>query len=65
MPGRERPARIAIDQHAPRVVGLIVFFLYLATACPTVYFGDSGELIAAADSLGVAHPPGYPIYTLL
>ena len=36
-----------------------------ATACPTVYFGDSGELIAAADSLGVAHPPGYPIYTLL
>jgi len=65
MPGRERPARIAIDQHAPRVVGLIVFLLYLATACPTVYFGDSGELIAAADSLGVAHPPGYPIYTLL
>jgi hypothetical protein len=27
--------------------------------------GDSGELICAARVLGVAHPPGYPLYTLL
>jgi 4-amino-4-deoxy-L-arabinose transferase-like glycosyltransferase/Tfp pilus assembly protein PilF len=65
MSGRERPASISLGRHAPWVVGVLVFLLYLATACPTVYFGDSGELIAAADSLGVAHPPGYPIYTLL
>ena len=39
--------------------------LFVATICPTVAFGDSGELIAAAAGLGVAHPPGYPLYTLL
>ena len=61
MSGRERPTGIAIARHASWLVGLLAFLLYLATACPTVYFGDSGELIAAADSLGVAHPPGYPI----
>jgi hypothetical protein len=27
--------------------------------------GDSGELIAAAKTLGIAHPPGYPLYTML
>jgi dolichyl-phosphate-mannose-protein mannosyltransferase len=27
--------------------------------------GDSGELITAAHVLGVVHPPGYPLYTLL
>lgn len=65
MTGRERPASNAIGRHAPWVVGLLAFLVYLVTACPTVYFGDSGELIAAAESLGVAHPPGYPLYTLL
>lgn len=28
-------------------------------------FGDSPELITAAVTLGVAHPPGYPIFTML
>lgn len=27
--------------------------------------GDSGELVAVGATLGVAHPPGYPLYTLL
>jgi dolichyl-phosphate-mannose-protein mannosyltransferase len=27
--------------------------------------GDSGELITAAHVLGIVHPPGYPLYTLL
>jgi tetratricopeptide (TPR) repeat protein len=33
--------------------------------CPTVYLGDSGELTAAAFSLGIAHGSGYPLYTLI
>ncbi len=37
----------------------------LATLQRTLPAGDSGELIAVADRLGVAHPPGYPLYTLL
>jgi len=41
------------------------FGLYLFTMCPTVYSGDSGELITACGVLGIAHPPGYPLYVLL
>ena len=39
--------------------------LYSWTLAPTVTFVDSGELIVAARSLGVAHPPGFPLYVLL
>jgi len=39
--------------------------LYSWTLAPTVTLVDSGELILAAHSLGVAHPPGFPLYVLL
>lgn len=39
--------------------------LYLATLAPTVTGEDSGELITAAYGWGVAHPPGYPLWTML
>ena len=32
---------------------------------PVVYLGDSGELTAAAFSLGIPHNSGYPVYGLL
>jgi len=38
---------------------------YTLTLAPTVTLEDSGELVVAADYLGVPHPPGYPIWTLL
>ena len=41
------------------------FILYLMTTSKSVPPGDSGELIAAAWNLGVAHPPGYPTFTML
>lgn len=51
------------------VLALVVFGLSLAvytlTLAPTVTLVDSGELILAARSLGVAHPPGFPLYVLL
>jgi len=51
------------------VLAVIVFGLafgaYLKTLCPTVYLGDSGELIAAVYTLGIPHPTGYPLYCLL
>ncbi|MFH1277940.1 MAG: DUF2723 domain-containing protein [Candidatus Eisenbacteria bacterium] len=47
------------------LAGGALFALYLLTLCPTVYVGDSGELITAASVLGIAHPPGYPLYVLL
>lgn len=39
--------------------------LYLRTLPPTFTGEDSGELIAAAYTLGIPHPPGYPIWTML
>jgi len=39
--------------------------VYVITICPTVEFIDSGELALACKYLGIAHPTGYPLYTLL
>ncbi|MBN2754115.1 MAG: DUF2723 domain-containing protein [Candidatus Goldbacteria bacterium] len=47
------------------VISLILLFLFILTAPPTIYFGDSGELAAAAYNLGIGHPPGYPLFTLM
>ena len=42
---------------------LLPLVLYLATLCPTVHLGDSGELNLAAATLGIPHVPGYPLFT--
>lgn len=42
-----------------------IFAVYYATMAPTVGFIDSGELATAASTLGIAHPTGYPLFTLL
>src|SRR5437867_2797546 len=47
------------------IVFVAALVLYTATLAPTVTFVDSGELIIAARTLGVAHPPGFPLYVLL
>ncbi|KAM6171743.1 protein O-mannosyl-transferase TMEM260 [Erethizon dorsatum] len=39
--------------------------VFTVTLPPSVPGGDSGELITAAHELGVAHPPGYPLFTLV
>ena len=39
--------------------------IYILTACPIVYLGDSGELTSAAFCLGIPHNSGYPLYSLL
>jgi len=44
---------------------VITLIVYLLTICPTVYVGDSGEIISACYSMGIAHPPGYPLYCFL
>jgi hypothetical protein len=41
------------------------FVLYFVTLCPGIWVGDSGELIAAAEGLGIPHPTGYPLWLLL
>ena len=44
---------------------IVLFLIYLSTMAPVVYLGDSGELTAAAFTLGIPHNSGYPIYSLL
>jgi len=44
---------------------LLSLATYVLTLAPTVTLVDSGELIVAAQSLGGAHPPGFPLYVLL
>ncbi|MCX7994893.1 MAG: DUF2723 domain-containing protein [candidate division WOR-3 bacterium] len=44
---------------------LALFLVYLYSLCPTVYLIDSGELAAVSYTLGIAHPTGYPLYTLI
>jgi len=49
----------------PLILGIFIFVVYQGTISPVVYLGDSGELTAAAFSLGIPHGSGYPLYTLL
>jgi len=47
--------------------GVAALLLYLSTLAPSITLAngasDSGELAAAAYTLGIAHPTGYPLYT--
>ena len=47
------------------LVVLGTFLLYLATLAPTTQFWDTSEYIAAAKVLGIPHPPGNPLFTLI
>ncbi len=47
------------------VLGVIIFAIYVATLAPTTAFWDTSEYIAAAKVLGIPHPPGNPLFTLL
>ncbi|MEM1060345.1 MAG: DUF2723 domain-containing protein [Verrucomicrobiota bacterium] len=42
----------------------IALGVYVYTLAPNVTMEDSGELITAASLFGVAHPPGYPLWTM-
>src|SRR5438552_4002638 len=47
------------------VVALGALILYVATLAPTTQFWDTSEYIAAAYVLGIPHPPGNPLFTLI
>jgi tetratricopeptide (TPR) repeat protein len=50
--------------------GVILFLLfwwsfYLSFQLVSIYGGDAGDLVAAALTRGIPHPPGYPLFTAL
>ncbi len=49
----------------PWLVGAAAFVVYFLTTCRSVWIGDSGEFALVLESLGIAHPPGYPLFTVL
>jgi len=47
------------------LVFALPLLIYILTLSPTVSFIDSGELAVVCYTLGISHPTGYPLYTLL
>ncbi len=47
------------------LTALAFFALYTITLAPDVLPADNGEFQLIAAQLGVAHPPGFPLYTML
>lgn len=47
------------------IPGLLALTVYLSTTCRSIWIGDSGEFALALKTLGICHPPGYPLFTIL
>jgi len=60
-----RPFSSQVELVCAGAVFLVALVVYSWTLAPTVTLTDSGELIVAAYGLGVAHPPGTPLWVML
>src|SRR3982751_2997552 len=47
------------------LLALVLFCLYALTAPHTVALEDDGLFILSSYFLGIEHPPGYPLFTLI
>ena len=54
-----------IKKNATLLTSLFVFAVYLFTLAPSIVEIDSGELATVQIILGIAHPTGYPLFTLI
>lgn len=64
-----RIKRPRLQSRAPLWVGVgcfaVTLLIYIQTLAPGLVKADGGELQFVLPNLGVAHPTGYPLYTLL
>lgn len=44
---------------------IVILGIYLHNLTRDIYSGDIGDLVTAAYTLGVAHPPGYPLFSFV
>ena len=60
--------KIFLTRHTIKIIAAVLWIavvtVYLQTLAPTVGFIDSGELSVVALTLGIAHPTGYPLFTM-
>jgi hypothetical protein len=61
----DAPRRAPLDLLITVLLAAASFALYAVTLAPTVLAGDGGEFQFVPYLLGVAHPTGYPLYTIL
>ena len=62
-PERFRPAKA--DWIQAGISAVLLFALYALTAPRTVALEDDGLFVLSSYFLGVEHPPGYPLFTLV
>jgi len=53
------------DYLVSSILSILTFVVYAFTAAPGVTLADSGDYIMGVLTLGIVHPPGYPLYTVL
>ena len=54
-----------LSRYIPIIIFIfwVIYYTYFQTS--SIYGGDAGDLVTAAYLRGVAHPPGYPLYTFI
>jgi len=62
---KEFPAEFRYTSLLATALFVFILAIYVATMHPSVSGGDNGELLGCACELGIAHPPGYPTFTML
>jgi tetratricopeptide (TPR) repeat protein len=53
-----------LKRHFGVIPGLMALVVYFTTTCRSIWIGDSGEFALAMKTLGICHPPGYPLFTI-
>ncbi len=65
MTAKRRGIRLPSSVVAGGIATMVMMATYLATAAPDLTFWDAAELITAAQTLGIPHPPGTPLWVLI
>lgn len=64
-PSRRARFQLPRSVIAPVLSIVVLLSAYLATAAPDLTFWDAAELVTAARTLGIPHPPGTPLWVLI